>query len=988
MAQLFADNLASFSARVATLNVLNAGLTAAGSFSDLVIAGSASLFVNSASNVVFTGPMLTNTGIIRSTASASTGLTLSTVSGDLTVSPAGIASFSKELTTTQGKISSTGTGLTLEAKTGDITLSSPGVLALNSHITTSDGRISSTNPSGMTLSTTASGASFTLLTNDGDVFSNGNFNTSKGWFASSASSGVALVAERGAVHLWPLDTTGDTGIVSRTGIEFRDKAFIKTHADAGALTISTGAGGISLNPFTGQSLSTNALFSTSNGNIQSTHAGGMTVSTTAGGIALNPASGSSVNTNAAVSTSHGTVTSTASGGLTLATSVGGISLQPLAGQNVNANAPIVTSNGAISSSNASGLTLTASASNAPVTVASSKELAVNCAIVSSNGTFDATHSMWLRCTGPGNIFLDATAAGNTISSRPIYTWGGIVGALGSASLTLMTSTGGGDVRVEPTPGKNFITNAKFVTSNGAIEGTSAMTVSTTTGAINLQPSTSLNTNALFSTSHGTIQSTNAGGMTVSTTAGGIALNPLAGQNVTTNARLRTSNGNIESTTNLSLVSGGGIVFNVSGGAAGGNRVVSDASAVQLWGTHILGSNTAGLTIEADNGASAAINLNAPNGLNTNTHFNTSHGRISATGTNGMVIRTTTTTGTGNIQFWPSMNGHVSTRTGFVTEAGYLTSSASTGLTVSNQSGGHMYLNPGPTTSASWGLYTNAHTFFTSGSKIKATGASGLALDVDSSNLAVNVPGGNANFFLGSGYNVYSDKGFATGNGQIISASSSGMSLLNTAGGPIALQPFAGQDVSTTGRLVTSNGNIHSTASAGLTVSTAAGGMTLNPFSTMTVTKDTTFTTGNITSGGTSDLTLSSASGRILVNGDLDVQGEINAVSTNYIQVADKTVNLSHMDTGASNANADLSGLIIEGTAFAATPGSTDLSLIWNNNAGGVPHWTLSGGDFYVQRKNSTGDLLTFQFVIDESNNALVLKRTVNGANLKNLAVFA
>jgi hypothetical protein len=223
--------------------------------------------------------------------------------------------------------------------------------------------------------------------------------------------------------------------------------------------------------------------------------------------------------------------------------------------------------------------------------------------------------------------------------------------------------------------------------------------------------------------------------------------------------------------------------------------------------------------------------------------------------------------------------------------------------------------------------------------------------------------------------------FKTTNGSISSTSAAGGLTLSSATGDIALQPAG--NLTTNAKFATTDGRIES--SVACVLSTTTGNMTLAPAGSIVLDKDTVLTTGNLSSPEGTPLTIKPGNGDVYIDGNLNVQGSITTVNTSSLEVSDKTINLAHAPT-ASNTFASGSGIIIEGDAWQAALGATDLSLLWNNNSGGSPYWQLSGGDFYITKKIGSA-VVTYQFTIDNTTQDLILKKQVDSEAATSVAEF-
>ena len=274
---LYAGNLGAISVRLATLNQLNAGKDGSGLASDLTITASANVNVT-AGTTYFTGDLQTKTGTISSSSHAS-NLTVSTAAGNLILNPYSKISASKELTTTQGDISSTDTALTLTSGTGDITFTAASntVKTAGSYVSSRDGVNFTTNGVANTISS-GTGNIQLQPASGGKVTTNAELRTTHGAITSSVGASISTDADdltlspfRDLIATVPFKTTN--GSISST-------------TDASGLTISSAAGNVAINPVSGSNLTTNAPFHTSNGSIVSSVAA--TISTNVGDLTLSP----------------------------------------------------------------------------------------------------------------------------------------------------------------------------------------------------------------------------------------------------------------------------------------------------------------------------------------------------------------------------------------------------------------------------------------------------------------------------------------------------------------------------------------------------------------------------------------------------------------------------------------------------------------------------------------------------------------------------
>lgn len=370
----------------------------------------------------------------------------------------------------------------------------------------------------------------------------------------------------------------------------------------------------------------------------------------------------------------------------------------------------------------------------------------------------------------------------------------------------------------------------------------------------------------------------------------------------------------------------------------------------------------------------------------------SHGKFSTSG-----VSMTLMSGAGDIAFSPASGSKVTLDAPLKTSSGLFESSVAATHTTD---AGDLTMSPA-------GDFVVTRPFKTSNGTIASTASSGLALSTSAGPLALQPASGadlttTAKFVTSDGrFDSTVAATFTTQAGDltlhpagdIVMAADLEVATglihapnsltLATDNGDLSLSPSAGSDIMANAKIVSSDGRFESQVAS--TLSTITGNMTLDPFGSLILNKDTTLTTGKLSSGGTNDLVLESGSGKVVINGDLDIQGTINSIETAFIKVEDKTINLSS-SASSSDSNADGSGLVIEGSAYAATPGSNDLSLIWNHNSGSTPYWQLSGGDLFVTRKITSGAVVTYEFCIDDSEELIIKKKVDSGASAS-VAIF-
>lgn len=374
------------------------------------------------------------------------------------------------------------------------------------------------------------------------------------------------------------------------------------------------------------------------------------------------------------------------------------------------------------------------------------------------------------------------------------------------------------------------------------------------------------------------------------------------------------------------------------------------------------TGTLSSTIDAANFtvATAAGNLilSPYSKISASKEFTTTDGKISSTDT-----ALTLESGTGDVTVKAASN--------IVTNPGSWVSSRSSGGANFTTSGtanlissgtGNVALEP-----ASGGKLTTNAEFKTSHGTISSSVGALVSTDAD-------------DLTLSPFRNLICTVPFKTTNGSISSTSPGGLTISSTDGN-VALN--AAGNLTTESKFVTTDGRIESTVAASFTTTT--GNLTLSPAGEVVIDKNATFTTGNLTSPGEFKIT-PGAGESVRIDGDLIVKGSITTVEATSLEVSDKTITLAHADVPA-DSTADGAGMIIEGSAAALDPAAKDLSLLWNENAGGTPYWRMSGGDFYITRKIGT-NIVTYQFMIDGPTTDLVLKKQVTDVANPALPVVA
>ena len=360
------------------------------------------------------------------------------------------------------------------------------------------------------------------------------------------------------------------------------------------------------------------------------------------------------------------------------------------------------------------------------------------------------------------------------------------------------------------------------------------------------------------------------------------------------------------------------------------------------------------------------------------------GTITTTATLSSTNATATLTGNGvstriisssnqDIQLRPASGQSVTTNAPFVTSDTHVTG---TTALVLGASSGNVTVSP------------------TAGNVVLTAGGSNAVVEVSSPLLldALNVVGSNAS---GLSINAAAGDLALTSSGSIVANSilktsqgtiqSTATNLqLNTVGqGDLQLYPggsnanvaIGAVGAGTSTVLQVNGGAI--TATKATTLSTTDGDLTLTAAANVKVTSPIETTDGSISSTGT-DLTLTAASGhKVIIDGNLDVTGTLNYVSSTDLLVEDKTVTLGHSDSPGALSTVDGAGLIVENA-------DTDVSFKFNDNSG-VPFWGLAGGDFFIKRTldvNGTQRTIEYQLVIDPTTeNLVILKRAANGTTL-------
>lgn len=329
-------------------------------------------------------------------------------------------------------------------------------------------------------------------------------------------------------------TNGATDNIYLDGTTFTKSGLLGTTTDAPNLTLSSASGDVYVNPATGGLKSASAL----------------TLSTDAGGFTLNTAS-KSFATDSSIVSSHATTVLTSVGVTTRIRSDDNqnIQLSPGLTGKVIIDSDLDLGTGVVTAPTAD-LALSSTSGDVNVTAGSGKKI---------NFLSDVYFATGGLSTGGGDGGLTFSTSSGPINLQPATTLnvnapiitsdGHITGD--SVDLVLGTSTSG-DIQLEPAAGGVVSTNAQFVTSQGTIQGSSALTLTTGTGALALEPASGQNvtTNAPIVTSNGSLEG--SAGLTLTTGSAALALNPASGQSLTTNAKFVTSDGRIESSAGSGL----------------------------------------------------------------------------------------------------------------------------------------------------------------------------------------------------------------------------------------------------------------------------------------------------------------------------------------------------------------------------------------------------------------------------------------------------
>jgi hypothetical protein len=269
-----------------------------------------------------------------------------------------------------------------------------------------------------------------------------------------------------------------------------------------------------------------------------------------------------------------------------------------------------------------------SGSNADLSLSTSKDLLINAS------------------TGAGSNLVpnDVRLVGNFLTST------GTIGSDSNASgLTVASAVGDIDL----TPAGKVNLNGELHLSNGTLSASGDLTLAPTSN-LKLQPASGVvTTTATISSTNATATLTGDGVPTriVSGTGQDIQLRPVAGQNVTTNAPFVTSDTHISGTTALLLgATSGDVTVSPTAGnvvltPGGSNAVVKLSNDLVLNGQNVVGSNAAGILINATAGDLA---LSSSGSVVANSLFKTTQGTIQSTASSLEL----NTAGQGDLNLYP------------------------------------------------------------------------------------------------------------------------------------------------------------------------------------------------------------------------------------------------------------------------------------------------------------------------------------------------
>jgi hypothetical protein len=348
--------------KAAKLNSLFNGKDSSGVDADLSILSSKDLFINissgTGSNLVandinVTGNLFTNTGTFASSSNAP-GLTLTSATGDLTLTPAGVVNISTALNLVNGTLSAS-SNLTLNP--ADDLLLEPGsgfVRTTGTIVSSSSNAVLSSvgvptliqSGTGQNIALNAA-AGQSLTTTSPFVTSDTHVSGTTALVLGAASGNVTISPSAGKIVLTP----GGSSVV-----EVSSDLLLDSHnvvgSNAAGLSVTASSGDLDLTSTTG-SVIANSLFKTSQGTIESTATNLALTTAAQGDIQLFPAGSNAhvaigaidAGTTTILQVNGGAITATKA--TTLSTTAGDLTVTS-AGNTVFTS-PITTTSGAISS---------------------------------------------------------------------------------------------------------------------------------------------------------------------------------------------------------------------------------------------------------------------------------------------------------------------------------------------------------------------------------------------------------------------------------------------------------------------------------------------------------------------------------------------------------------------------------------------------------------------------------------------------------------
>lgn len=275
----------------------------------------------------------------------------------------------------------------------------------------------------------------------------------------------------------------------------------------------------------------------------------------------------------------------------------------------------------------------------------------------ANGTDSAGSNADLNLTCNKDFYINAsTGTGSNLVPNNINIVGNFLtstGTLGSdsnaAGLTLTTAVG--DINFAPAGKVNLA--GEIALSNGTLTSTGDISLQATSNVVLLPGSGKVDTSGTFTSSNATATLTGEGVPTkiISSTGQDIQLQPVSGQNVTTNAPFVTSDTHVTGTTALILgASSGNVTVSPTAGnvvltPGGSNAVVQVSSDLLLSGQNFVNSNASGMVINA---AAGDLGLSSSGAIVANSLFKTSQGTIQSTAGNLQL----NTSAQGDLQLYP------------------------------------------------------------------------------------------------------------------------------------------------------------------------------------------------------------------------------------------------------------------------------------------------------------------------------------------------